>query len=329
MKLATQKDGTRDGRLVVVSHDAQRCVAVPDIASNLLAALDRWVEVEPSLRQRAADLSAGRISGELLDVATLAAPLPRTWEWVDGSAYLNHVRLVRKARNAEPPATLETDPLVYQGGSSHFLAPHDAIEEVNPTWGLDFEAELGVVLRDTPIGTSAAAAGKHILLLALINDVTLRNLIPDELAKGFGFFTSKPATALAPFLVTPDELGAAWDAGRLHARMKVWLNGALVGDCDTGPEMHFSFPELIAHISKTRAFNAGTLLGSGTISNVDPARGITCLAERRTREVLEQGKASTPFLKVGDEVRIEVHDARGRNVFGTIEQRVCAHRSEP
>lgn len=324
MKLATLRNGTRDGALALVSADLRTVAPAGDIAPTLQSALDDWARAEPLLRARAAELEAGRIPGVPFDPAACHSPLPRAYEWVDGSAYLNHVRLVRKARNAEPPATLETDPLVYQGGSGVLLGPTEDIPLPDARWGLDFESEVAVILGDTPRGTAAAAAAPFVRLVMLVNDVTLRNLIPDELAKGFGFFCSKPASAFSPVAVTPDELGPAWQDGRVHLRLRTEHNGVLVGDTDAGPEMHFSFFDLIAHVTKTRGFTAGTILGSGTVSNVDRARGISCLAERRTIETIDHGKPSTPFLAAGDTVSIEMLDAAGRSIFGRIAQRVVA-----
>jgi len=323
MRLATLRDGTRDGRLAVVRRDGAALVAAQPAARTLQEALDRWEECEPALRALAADLDAGRHAGEPLDAARLHAPLPRAYEWVDGSAYLNHMRLVRKARGAEPPPGAETDPLVYQGGASRNLGPRDPIPAGDPDWGLDFEAEVCAILGDVPMGTRADEAGRQVRLLCLANDVTLRNLVPAELAKGFGFFQSKPATAFSPFAATPDEAGPAWRGGRLHLRVEVRLNGVRVGDCDAGPEMHFSFHDLVQHMARTRAFSAGTILGGGTVSNEDPSRGVSCLQERRVREILAGGKALTPFLRAGDRVEIEARDAAGRNLFGTIDQRVA------
>jgi fumarylacetoacetate (FAA) hydrolase len=320
MRLATLRDGTRDGALIVVGPDGERFASATDVAPTLQAALDGWTAVEPELRAIAASLREG--GGEPLDVAGLAAPLPRAYEWVDGSAYINHIILVRKARHADPPETLYTDPLVYQGGSGCFLGPRDDIPLVDEAWGLDFESEICVVLGDTPMGTPANAAADRVKLLMLANDVTLRNLVPPELAKGFGFFQSKPATGFSPFAVTPDELGHAWRDGRLHRRLRTTLNGELAGDPDAGEGMHFSFYDLIAHIARTRAFTAGTIVGSGTVSNVDPARGVSCLAERRVRETIADGRPSTPFLRAGDRVRIEMLDDRERSIFGAIEQTV-------
>lgn len=320
MKLATHRDGTRDGMLIVVDRDGTRYRPATGIAPTLQSALDRWDDAEPRLRELSASVDAG--AGEPLDVTQLAAPLPRAYEWVDGSAYINHIVLVRKARNAEPPETLTTDPLIYQGGSGVFAGPRDDIPLVDAAWGLDFESEICVILGDTPRGTSAHAAEQHIELLLLANDVTLRNLVPDELAKGFGFFQSKPATAFSPFAVTPDELGDAWRGGRVHRQLRSMLDGELVGDPHAGEAMHFSFHDLVAHITKTRAFTAGTILGSGTVSNDDPARGVSCLAERRMREIIANGAPSTRFLAPGDVVRIEMLDPHGRSIFGAIEQKV-------
>jgi len=322
MKLATLRDGTRDGALVVVRRDNQLYVPARDIAPTLQNALDHWPEVEPRLRALSDRLHAGEVAGLPLDVRTLHAPLPRAYEWVDGSAYLNHVRLVRKARNAEPPPTLETDPLVYQGGSGVLLGPTEDIPLADEAWGCDFESEVCVVLGDVPQGTKAQDAHRCVRLVMLANDVSLRNLIPNELAKGFGFFQGKPATAFSPFALTPDELGPAWRDGRVHLRLRSTFNGKLVGDTDAGPEMHFSFFDLLQHIAKTRSFTAGTVLGSGTVSNVDRARGISCLAEQRMIETIEAGKPSTPFMKVGDTIEIEMLDGEGRSLFGRISQRV-------
>jgi fumarylacetoacetate (FAA) hydrolase len=250
--------------------------------------------------------------------------LPRAYEWVDGSAFLNHVILVRKARGAEPPETLRTDPLVYQGGSGVLLGPCDDIPLVDEGWGLDFESEVCVVLDDTPRGTRSDGAAEHVKLVMLANDVTLRNLVPAELAKSFGFFQSKPATAFSPFAVTVDELGEAWRDGRVHLRLRTTYNEELVGDCDAGPEMHFSFFDLVAHLCKTRGFTAGTIVGSGTVSNADRARGVSCLAERRMIETIERGAPSTPFMKVGDSVRIEMLASDGSSIFGAIAQKVVS-----
>ncbi len=324
MKLATLRDGTRDGALVVVRRDGATFARAHDVARTLQAALDAWDSTEAGLRALSERLDQGAIDGEPLDVRQLHAPLPRAYEWVDGSAYLNHVRLVRKARGAEPPPTLETDPLVYQGGSGVLLGPTEDLVLPDPSWGMDFESEIVVILGDVPLGTRATDAGRYVRLVTQCNDVSLRNLIPPELAKGFGFFQSKPATAFGPFAITPDEHGPAWRDGRVHARVRSTLDGKVVGDTDAGPEMHFSFFQLLEHVARTRAFTAGTLLGSGTVSNADRSKGISCLAEQRMIETIEQGKPVTPFMKVGDRIEVETFDARGQSLFGRISQVVRA-----
>lgn len=324
MKLATLRDGTRDGSLIVVKRDGSAYALAADIAPTMQAALDQWDEVEPKLQSLAAALEAGEVEGQPVDTTKLHSPLPRAYEWIDGSAYINHIVLVRKARNAEPPATLETDPLVYQGGSGVLLGPTEDIRVPNFDWGVDFEAEVAVILGDTPRGVSKEEAGDHVKLIMIVNDVTFRNLIPAELAKSFGFFQSKPATAFAPFAVTPDELGDAWKEGRVHLPLLTDYNGEKFGDPDAGPEMHFSFFDLIAHVAKTRAFTAGTILGSGTISNEDRSRGSSCLAEKRMLEKIDSGEFVTPFMKDGDTVHIRMLDKDGNNIFGSIEQKVVA-----
>jgi fumarylacetoacetate (FAA) hydrolase len=321
VKLATLRDGTRDGRLLVVRSDGEAAAPSPSQWPSLQTALDDWSEAESQLRAIADRLDRGDQDGVPIDPVRLGAPLPRAYEWVDGSAFLNHVRLVRKARNAEVPPTLETDPLIYQGGSGDMLGPRDPIALGDPAWGLDFESEVCVILGDTPQGTKAAAAEPCVKLLVLANDCTLRGLVPAELAKSFGFFQSKPATAFSPFAITPDELGAAWKDGRAQLRVRSTYNGTVVGDCDSGPEMHFSFFQLIEHIAKTRRFTAGTILGSGTVSNEARARGISCLAERRMIETIETGKPITPFMKRGDRIRIEAM-LGGKSPFGAIDQEV-------
>ncbi|MBA3541487.1 MAG: fumarylacetoacetate hydrolase family protein [Deltaproteobacteria bacterium] len=320
MKLATLRDGSRDGRLLVVRRDGTTGAPSSDRWPTLQRALDDWELAEQNLRATADELDSGKLVGEPIDPTKLAAPLPRAYEWIDGSAFLNHVILVRKARGAVPPPTLESDPLVYQGGSGDMMGPTDKIELHDPAWGLDYESEVCVILGDTPLGTRAANAAGCVKLVLLANDCTLRNLIPEELAKGFGFFQSKPATAFSPFAVTPDELGDFWKDGRLHMRVRSTYNGAVIGDCDAGTEMHFSFYDLIQHLAKTRRFSPGTILGSGTVSNADRARGISCLAERRMIETIDTGKPSTPFMKVGDEIQIEAFDATGTSPFGKIHQ---------
>ncbi|HXI54771.1 MAG TPA: fumarylacetoacetate hydrolase family protein [Polyangia bacterium] len=324
MKLGTVRDGSRDGALVVAAPDGQTFTRATAVAQTLQEALDDWTNAQPLLTALADALGAGRAPAEALEPGRMASPLPRAYEWIDGSAYLNHVILVRKARGAEPPPTLRTDPLVYQGGSGVLLGPCDDIPLADETWGLDFESEVCVVLGDVPAGASAASAEKEgaVRLVLLANDITLRNLVPAELAKGFGFFNSKPATAFSPWAVTPDELGGAWRDGRLHRRLRTTYNGALVGDVDAGAEMQFSFFDLIAHIARTRAFTAGTILGGGTVSSADPGRGVSCLAERRAIETIESGAPRTPFMKAGDTVAIEMLDDDGRSIFGRIAQTV-------
>jgi fumarylacetoacetate (FAA) hydrolase len=322
MKLATVKTGRRDGALVVVKRDLSAWTQAGDLAPTLQAALDDWDAVAPKLRARAEALEAGKVPSEPYDVTKLLAPLPRAYEWIDGSAYINHILLVRKARKAPPPPGLETDPLVYQGGSGDLLAPTQDIVIRDEAWGCDFESEVAVVLGDTPMGITKDEAAKFVRLVLLANDVSLRNLIPDELAKGFGFFQSKPATAFSPVACTPDELGPAWKDGRVHLTLKTWLNGALVGDTEAGPEMHFSFFDLVQHLAKTRRYTAGTIVGSGTVSNADRARGISCLAEARMIETIESGAPKTPFLKDGDRVELEMHHPDGTSLFGRIDQRV-------
>jgi fumarylacetoacetate (FAA) hydrolase len=324
MRLATLADGTRDGQLVVVRRDGAAWADARPVARSLQAALDRWEESEPGLRVLAADLEAGVTAATPLDLSRLRAPLPRAYEWIDGSAYLTHVRLVRKARDAEPPPTLTTDPLVYQGGSGVLLGPRDPIPFGAPEYGLDFEGEVCVITGDVPMGPTPAEALRQVRLLCLANDVSLRRLVPAELAKGFGFFVSKPSTAFSPLAVTPDELGGAWRDGRAHLRLTVKLNGRVVGDLEAGPEMHFSFADLLAHVARTRALTAGTILGSGTVSNQDASRGVSCLAERRAREQIDSGAPRTPFLAAGDRVEISATGPDGRDLFGTIDQRVTA-----
>jgi fumarylacetoacetate (FAA) hydrolase len=321
MKLCTLRDGTRDGTLAVVRGDND--VLSPVTAfDSLQDALENWEEAEPVLRRKAEKLESGDIDGQPVDYDKLHSPLPRAYEWVDGSAYINHIVLVRKARGAEPPETLKTDPLVYQGGSGHFLGPHEDIPLYDEEWGLDFEGEIAVVMGDTPRGVSADEAEDYIRLVGLANDVTYRNIIPDEIAKSFGFFQSKPATAFSPFFVTPDELGDDWKNGRLHKEIEVEYDGEWFGNPNAGPEMHFSFHDLIEHITKTRSFTAGTLLGSGTVSNEDESNGSSCLAEKRMIEKIETGEFQTPFMRDGETVRIDMKDEDGTSIFGPIDQKV-------
>ena len=327
MKLASLRNGSRDGQLLVVSRDLARAVPVPHVVPTLQAALDDWHRVQPRLEQVALELEEGRASGGFPFRATqVLAPLPRAHHWVDGSAYVNHVELVRKARGAEMPATFWTDPLVYQGGSDDFLAPTADVPLPSEEHGIDLEAEVAVVTDDVPMGTAADGARDHIRLLMLVNDWSLRNLIPGELAKGFGFYQSKPATAFSPVAVTPDELGDAWDGGKVLLPLVSHINGKLFGRPDAGVDMTFDFPRLIEHVTVTRRLGAGAIVGSGTVSNYDRSRGSSCLAERRMLEQLEQGRAITPFLRFGDRVRIEMFDRDGRSIFGAIDQRVVPGR---
>jgi fumarylacetoacetate (FAA) hydrolase len=334
VKLATLRDGTRDGRLLVVSRDLAACAPAPAIAHTLQQALDDWDAVLPKLLAISEELDSGRIAGTMeFNPRDCASPLPRAYQWADGSAYVNHVELVRKARGAEMPASFWTDPLMYQGGSDSFLAPTEPIRMAEEAWGIDLEAEVAVVTGDVPMGASADRARGHIRLLMLVNDVSLRNLIPNELAKGFGFFQSKPSTAFSPVAVTPDELGAAWDGDRVHRPLVSHLNGQKLGEPNAGIDMTFDFPTLIAHAAKTRPLAAGSIIGSGTVSNrgpdggpgkavADGGVGYSCLAEVRTVETLRSGKAATPFLKFGDRVRVEMFDEQGRSIFGAIDQAV-------
>jgi fumarylacetoacetate (FAA) hydrolase len=327
VKLATLAEGGRDGSLAVVSRDLTRGVRVPSIAPTLQAALDEWAQAAPRLAAVAADLEDGRIAHCFaFEPRACAAPLPRAYHWVDGSAYVNHVELVRRARGAELPESFWHDPLVYQGGSDDLLGPRAPILAVDEAHGIDFEAEVAVVTDDVPIGTTAAEAAAHIGLLMLVNDVSLRNLVPGELAKGFGFYQSKPATAFSPVAITPDELGAHWHDGRVSLALRCWVNGQWFGAPECGVDMTFSFPELIAHATRTRRLGAGAIVGSGTVSNRDRSRGSCCIAERRTLETLDAGAPSTPFLKFGDSIRIEMLDEHGQSLFGAIEQRVERYR---
>jgi len=323
VKLATLKNGMRDGELVVVSHDLSRCVAAPEIATTLQGALDRWESMEPPLRDVYHDLNSGAIrDAGPFDPAQAMSPLPRAYQWADGSAYVNHVELVRKARGAELPESFWTDPLMYQGGSDGFLGPHDDIRMESEDWGIDFEAEVAVVTDDVPMGTSAVTAGNHIRLIMLVNDVSLRNLVPAELAKGFGFFQSKPASAFSPVAVTPEELRDAWDGAMIHLPLVTQLNHEEFGRVDCQVDMTFEFPTLIAHAARTRALCAGTIIGSGTVSNRDRSKGSSCIAEKRMLETLENGAPRTPFLRFGDHVRIEMLDRDGKSIFGAIDQHV-------
>jgi fumarylacetoacetate (FAA) hydrolase len=323
MKLATYRDGSRDGQLVVVSRDLALAHFASGIATRLQQVLDDWNFLSPQLEELSQTLNHGKARHAFaFEPAKCMAPLPRAYQWADGSAFINHVELVRKARGAEVPASFYTDPLMYQGGSDDFIGPRDDIVCASADFGIDFEAEVAVITGDVSMGSTPDAALEGIRLLMLANDVSLRNLIPAELAKGFGFFQSKPATAFGPVAVTPDELGAAWQGGRVHLNLESVWNGKRVGLCDAGPEMTFHFGQLIAHMGKTRNVRAGSVVGSGTVSNKDWSHGYSCIAEKRAIETIEGGAPKTGFMQYGDTVRIEMKGADGTSVFGAIEQRV-------
>jgi fumarylacetoacetate (FAA) hydrolase len=329
MKLGSLKAGGRDGTLVVVDRRLERAVAARRIAPTLQAALDDWPRIAPRLRALAEELERGSAAAAFpFDPHALAAPLPRAYQWADGSTYLSHVERVRRARGAEMPASFRSDPLMYQGGSDRFLGPRDPIEVESEDFGIDLEAEVAVIVDDVPMAASAALAADKIALVVLVNDVSLRNLIPAELAKGFGFFHGKPASAFSPVGVTPDELGPAWDGVALHRALRSEVNGRPLGRPDAGADLAFGFPELIAHAARTRALGAGTIVGSGTVSNYDTTKGVSCLAELRVLEALEHGAPRTPFLSFGDRVRIEMLDDEGRSIFGAIDQTVVPYRKD-
>jgi fumarylacetoacetate (FAA) hydrolase len=323
MKLATINDGTRDGQLAVVSRDLKTAHLADGIAPTMQAALDDWAFIAPQLAELSQLLNSGRARRSFdFDPARCMAPLPRAYQWADGSAYVNHVELVRKARNAEMPASFWEDPLMYQGGSDDFIGPMDDIVLAHEEWGIDFEAEVAVITGDVPMGATADEAHQQIRLLMLVNDVSLRNLIPAELAKGFGFLQSKPASSFSPVAVTPDELGDAWKGGKVHLPLRSTWNGKLVGQPHAGADMVFNFPQLVSHLCKTRNARAGSIVGSGTVSNKDASRGYSCIAEKRCLEMIADGVASTPFMLFGDTIRIEMLDAAGKSIFGAIEQTV-------
>ncbi len=338
MKLATLKDSTRDGRLVVVSRDLTRCSEVGHIARSLQAALDDWAHVAPRLERVAEGLETGSQPTTRFHEHDATSPLPRAYQWADGSAYVNHVELVRKARNAEMPESFWTDPLMYQGGSDSFLGPRDPILASDEAWGVDMEGEIAVIVDDVPMGASGEEARDAIRLVMLVNDVSLRGLIPGELAKGFGFFQSKPSSAFSPVAVTPDELGDAWDGGKLHLPLLVSLNGKAFGKANAGVDMTFDFGQLVAHAAKTRPLVAGSIIGSGTVSNKldggpgkpvsEGGAGYSCIAEVRTIETISTGAPKTPFMKFGDIVRIEMKDKTGHSIFGAIEQTVTRYEKD-
>ncbi|WP_431024797.1 fumarylacetoacetate hydrolase family protein [Halomonas sp. H5] len=337
MKLASLNKG-RDGELIVVSRDLKRAVKVPQIAATLQQAIEQWETLEPRLQHVYDALNGGQAENAFdLDMARLHSPLPRAYHWADGSAYLNHVQLVRQARNAEMPETFWTDPLMYQGGSDRFIAPTEDIEAVSESHGIDFEGEIAVITDDVPMAVTPEQAAGHIKLIMLVNDVSLRGLIPGELAKGFGFYQAKPASSFSPICVTPDELGDTWKEGRVHLPLTVHLNGEKFGEPEAGPDMIFGFPELVAHAAKTRHLGAGTVIGSGTVSNPDaeggPGKpvsdggvGYSCLAEVRMVEQILHGQAKTSFMRFGDRVRIEMFDRDGQSIFGAIDQQVVEYK---
>ena len=333
MKLATLNDGTRDGQLVVVSRDLTRCAPAGDIAATLQAALDDWARIAPRLQALADTLEAGDAADRPFDQADAHSPLPRAYQWADGSAYVNHVALVRQARGAEMPDSFWTDPLMYQGGSDDFLPPRAPIAIPDEAWGIDMEAEVAVITDDVPMGVTEGDAAAHIKLVMLVNDVSLRNLIPAELGKGFGFFQSKPSTAFSPVAVTPDELGEAWKDCVLHRVMEVDLNDQPLGRAEAGTDATFSLAKLVAHAARSRNLRAGAIIGSGTVSNrdadggpgrpvADGGKGYSCLAEIRMVETIREGSPSTPFMRFGDRVGIEMHDDNGASIFGRIDQTV-------
>ena len=323
MKLASLKAGGRDGTLVVVDRKLQNAVQVPEIATSLVHALENWVMAEHKLQSVSDSLNAGKARDAFrVNPGDLAAVLPRAPQFVDGSAYLAHVERVRKARGAEMPPSFRNDPLMYHAVSDGFLAPTEPIRMASEDYGIDFESEVGVVVDDVPMGVTPADAARHIKLVLLINDVSLRNLIPDELAKGFGFLQSKPRSALSPVALTPEELGSAWQGGKVHLPLVTHLNGQKFGEPDAGVDMQFDFGRLISHAAKTRPLAAGSIVGSGTIANQDESKGSSCLAEKRVLEIIKSGKPVTPFMKFGDTVRIEMLDAAGASLFGAIEQKV-------
>lgn len=336
MKFATYRNGTRDGQLMLVSRDLAKAVAVPAIAATLQEVLDDWDAVAPQLEKAYQALNNGELSdAEKFDESLCESPLPRAYQWADGSAYVNHVELVRKARNAEMPPSFWTDPLMYQGGSDDFLGPKDDIEMADTSWGIDFEGEIAVITDDVPMGVEAAEAGQYIRLLMLVNDVSLRGLIPNELGKGFGFFQSKPSSAFSPVAVTPDELGEKWRDNKVHLPLLSYYNNKPFGKPNAGEDMTFDFAQLVAHAAKTRHLGAGAIIGSGTVSNkqgtdhgsaiAEGGVGYSCIAEVRMIETIRDGQPSTGFMQFGDTIKIEMTDAQGHSIFGCIDQKVVQY----
>ncbi len=329
MKLASLKNNTRDGQLVVVNKSLSKAVVVDYIANTLQQALDNWGQIAPQLKEVYFKLNNNQIDNTIdFEQKQCESPLPRAFQWADGSAYVNHVELVRKARGAEMPETFWTDPLMYQGGSDAFVGPRDNINVVSETYGIDFESEIAVITDDVPMAATPEQCQKYIKLIMLVNDVSLRNLIPAELAKGFGFFSSKPSSAFSPVAVTPDELDNAWDGKKLHLPLTTHFNDELFGQPNCGVDMTFDFPTIVAHAAKTRPLSAGCIVGSGTISNYDRSAGSSCLAEKRMLEIVADGKATTEFMKFGDKVRIEMFDHAGQSIFGAIDQQVSQYTPE-
>ena len=328
MKLATYENGRRDGQLMLVSRDLTKAVEVPAIAQTMQQLMDSWELLQPQLQELYEALNEGLIDNAVaFEESKCYSPLPRAYQWADGSAYVNHVELVRKARGAEMPETFWTNPLVYQGGSDSFIAPKADIPLGSEDWGIDFESEIAVITDDVPMGVSVENAASHIKLLMLVNDVSLRNLIPGELAKGFGFFQSKPSSSFSPVAITPDELGDKWDDTKVHLPLVTHLNDELFGQPNAGVDMTFNFAQLVAHVAKSRPMGAGAIVGSGTISNYDRSAGSSCLAEKRMLETIADGKPSTSFMKFGDKVRIEMNDTQGKSIFGTIDQTVVEYKA--
>ncbi|PKG78114.1 2-keto-4-pentenoate hydratase [Shewanella sp. Actino-trap-3] len=328
MKLASYHNGRRDGQLMLVSRDLTKAVAVPAIAHTMQQLLDAWDLLYPQLNELYEALNDGQMDNAAdFDEARCLSPLPRAYQWADGSAYVNHVELVRKARGAEMPASFWTDPLVYQGGSDCFIAPKANIEVTSEEYGIDFESEIAIITDDVAMGVSSENATKHIKLLMLVNDVSLRNLIPGELGKGFGFFQSKPSSAFSPIAITPDELADKWQDSKVHLPLVTHLNGELFGRPNAGVDMTFNFSQLVEHVAKTRPLGSGAIIGSGTISNYDRSAGSSCLAEKRMLEIIADGKASTPFMHFGDSVCIEMFDDNGVSIFGSIDQKVVEYKA--
>lgn len=328
MKLATLKSGrSRDGELCVVDQALTRAVRVDHLCKTLQEAIEQWDDVKAGLEEIYQALNTSPLENSFrFEARDMASPLPRAYQWADGSAYVNHVELVRKARGAQMPADFWTDPLMYQGGSDSFIAPMDPVLADSEDYGIDFEAEIAVVTDDVPMGVSTDKAASHIKLIMLVNDVSLRNLIPAELGKGFGFFQSKPSSSFSPVALTTDELGRHWDGGRVHLPLLSYLNGSLFGQPNAGMDMTFSFPQLIAHAAKTRSLSAGTIIGSGTVSNLDRSKGSSCIVEKRMLEILDKGEASTSYMRFGDTIRIEMLDENGKSLFGAIDQCVKQYK---